>query len=140
MEARDRSFHDITEGQEFHGEYQITAEVYRCFLAAFNDGNPLHVDEEYARSQGFAGRVMHGGILSGFVSHFIGMEFPGRRALLLSCDMHFLTPSYLGDQIRITARVSQKVESQRALVLVLMLSNTTQSTCAAKASVHVRVM
>ena len=79
-------YHDITVGMKEARDYTITPEVYGHFLAAFHDYSPVHVDEAYARSRGFRGKVMHGSLLNGFVSHFVGMYFPGRLSLLLTTD------------------------------------------------------
>jgi len=80
-------YRDIGEGQRETLDYALTPAVYQHFLDAFQDVSPIHVDEGYAKARGFAGRVMHGSLLNGFVSHFIGTWFPGRYSLLLGVDL-----------------------------------------------------
>lgn len=133
------SFAEIEEGLVVEREYQLDASVYDAFLNAFADHSPLHVDDAYARASGFQGRVMHGAILNGFLSHFIGMHFPGRRALWLSVDLRYLKPSYLNDRLRLLARVIQKVESQRILVINITFHNQTQNLTAARGRIQVAV-
>lgn len=134
-----RTFHyrDIVLGMKAAHDYTITPEVYEHFLAAFRDHNPMHVDENFARSRGFAGRVMHGSILNGFISHFVGMHFPGRFGLLLSVDLRFLNPSYLGETIRLEAVVSQKMDVRTVLVLDVTLTNVTRGGLAARGRIQV---
>ncbi len=115
--AAEHSFETIQEGREEHRDYCISPEILAGFLATFGDRSPLHVDAEYARAAGFPGPVTHGTLLNGFLSHFVGMVFPGRRAMLLSVDLRYLSPGFLGDEIRLDARVAQKQETSRALVL-----------------------
>jgi 3-hydroxybutyryl-CoA dehydratase len=136
---RDVHYEAIVEGSEVEWRYTLTRSVYEHFLAAFDDRSPVHVDEAYARARGFDDVVVHGAILNGFVSHFVGMRFPGRRALLLSADMRYANPSFIGDEITLIARVTQKVDVQRVIVLTVRLLNTTRGTTAATGRVQVSV-
>ena len=115
--ADEHGFDDFSEGWSVQHSYDLSPAVYEAFLSAFDDRSPIHVDADYARAAGFSDCVMHGAILNGFLSHFVGMVFPGRRALLLSADIRYLAPSYLGDKINLIATVAQKVSSQRVAVL-----------------------
>ena len=131
------SFAEIVEGMTVENDYSLTSSVYDAFLAAFDDRSPVHVDDNYAQASGFRERVMHGAILNGFLSHFIGMHFPGRRALWLSVDLRYLAPSYLGDELQVQAIVEQKVESQRVIVLKIIIRNKTQGAVAARGRTQV---
>jgi 3-hydroxybutyryl-CoA dehydratase len=133
------TFEALQEGMSFEQSYTITEKVYSGFLSTFADTNPLHVDEAYAKEKGFKGRVMHGAILSGFLSHFIGMHVPGDRSMLLSSDIRFLKPNYLGDEIVLLAKISQKAETGSLLILQFVFFNKTQNIAVARAQVHVKV-
>ncbi len=115
--SNDLAFSDLVPGQREHHVYEVTPAVHEGFLTVFGDRNPIHVDEVHARARGFSGRLMHGGLMNGFLSHFVGMVFPGRRGLLLSVDIRYLQPVYLGARLRLDGEVKQKVESERLLVL-----------------------
>jgi acyl dehydratase len=136
-----RAFHydQINEGMVETNDYVISPEVYEHFLAAFHDFSPIHVDEELAKSRGFQGKVMHGALLNGFVSHFVGMHFPGETSLLLACDLRFSNPSYLGDSIRMTVEVSQKMDAHRIVVLNATLTNITRNHLAARGRIQVKI-
>jgi 3-hydroxybutyryl-CoA dehydratase len=137
--ARTCHYHEIAVGMRETRDYVITAEVYENFLAAFHDHSPVHTDDAYARARGFQGRVMHGSMLNGFISHFVGMHFPGRLSLLLAVDLRFSNPSYLGDAIRLDAVVSQKLDARNVVVLDATLSNTTRNQLAARGRINVMV-
>jgi len=138
-EAADYDLADIREGTDIEHAYGISDEVYAAFLNAYGDLSPLHVDDGYASSAGFRGRVMHGAILNGFISHFVGMVFPGRRSLLLSVDLRYGAPCYLGDQLVLRAHVDRVVESQRAVLLRLELRRPADTTLVASGTVQVRM-
>ena len=80
---------------------------------------------------------MHGSILNGFVSHFVGVHLPGRRALLHSVALEYRTPSFMGDRILLRARIKQKVESLRVVVLDCELRNLTHDRLSAKGKIQV---
>jgi acyl dehydratase len=92
-----------------------------AFIRLSGDHNPLHTDREFAVRQGFRDRVVHGALLGALVSRFIGMELPGRDAMLLSLDLRFAAPTYPGDAIEIVGTVVSLHASQRALVVQLDL-------------------
>lgn len=132
-------FEDINENLISNHKYQITKQIYENFLQTFGDESPIHIDEEYAIQQGFRSIVMHGSILNGFISHFVGMILPGSTALLQSVNIQFKSPSFLEDFIDIEAKVIQKVESVQVLVLDMQIFNITQNVLVATAKVQVGV-
>jgi 3-hydroxybutyryl-CoA dehydratase len=137
--AADMSFEDLREGDEFEEPYAIVPAAYEAFVAASGDRSPLHVDDDYARARGFPERVMHGALLNAFVSHFVGMRVPGRRALLQAMDLQYLKPSFLGDRLILRATVAQKVEAARAIVLHVKIQNETRQAVVARGRVQVGI-
>jgi acyl dehydratase len=133
------SYQDIAEGMTCQRDYAITPAVYDNFLVAFDDRSPIHVDAAHARAHGFADRVMHGAILNGFLSHFIGMVFPGANSLLLAVELRFSQPLYLDDRLRLTAKVVQKLDTQQVVVLHVTILNVTRGVTAATGRVQVKV-
>ncbi|HEY9772502.1 MAG TPA: MaoC/PaaZ C-terminal domain-containing protein [Planktothrix sp.] len=124
--ANHYSFEEITDGLKVQQAYRITDELFSAFAQLFGDYSPIHVDAEYARQAGFDGRVVHGAILNGVLSHFCGMIFPGRASHLLSVDLRYLKPTYVGEEIELRVTVAQKVESLKAIVLKVEFFNITR--------------
>jgi len=112
---------DINVGKTEAENYELTEAVYDHFLGLSGDINPLHVSDEEAVQRGFSKKVMHGGILHGFISHFVGMRLPGKRSLLLKTDLRYLHPCHLQDKLRLEAVVSQKTDAAKVLVLDLRI-------------------
>ena len=133
------NFESIQEGSQIEYSYQIDRNVYESFLNAFQDTSPIHISDEYAVKQGFPEKVMHGNILNGFISHFVGVVFPGEKSLLQSVNIQYKNPSFLNDSIKIIATISQVVESVREIIMELELINLTQNKTAATAKVQVGV-
>ena len=137
LQARTFRYQEILIGMKEERDYVLSPEVYEHFLAAFDDRSPIHVEEPYALQNGYAGKVMHGTLLNGFLSHFVGMHFPGRLSLLLAVDLRFSQPSYLGEVIRLEALVSQTLDARQVVVLDVTLTNLTRNCTAARGRVQV---
>jgi len=99
------------EGQEFCVGFKITEKVYTGFIDAFDDRNPLHVSDEYAKSKGYPSKVMHGNILCGFLSRFVGELLPVENTVIHSISISFRNPSYLGDTVTLRAKIKEVHES-----------------------------
>lgn len=134
------AFEDLAEGVSVVVERVITPTVHEALFRIFHDTSPLHVDDTYARARGFAGRVMHGVILDGFVSEFIGTRLPGPGALLQKLEMTYLRPNYLGDTISLRGTVAQVSTAVRTIRIELVLTNTTKGYTCARAIAQVGVL
>ena len=128
----------LSEGYRTQRRYRISGAVYEHFLAAFADTNALHVDDAFARAHGFPEKVVHGMILGGFISHFVGVHCPGEQTLLLhAVQTQFKSPSHVDDEIEIEATVTQMVPAVKVVTMDLTLTNLTRGRIAAKAKVQV---
>lgn len=137
--ATDYSFDDLEEGACVTHEYVITPAVYDALVSVFGDRSPIHVDSDYASAAGFDGCVMHGAIFQGFVSHFVGMWFPGRRSLLLSSSLNYHLPSYLNDELELRATVKQKNLTARVVVLNIEFFSKASKARVVSGRVHVAI-
>ena len=133
------SYCDLAEGMLAERTYTVTPAVYDSFLCAFGDRSPIHGDAAYAALRGFEGPVMHGAILNGFVSHFVGMVFPGANSLLLSVELRYAEPTYLGDTLELRAQCVQKFDAKQVVVLHVAFFNQTRGLSAATGRVQVQV-
>jgi len=95
----------------FNQSYVVSDVLYQSFTDLFNDKNPLHINDEYAKSNGFNAKVMHGNILCGFLSHFIGECLPIKNVVLQCQDIKFMKPVYMNDTLVLVAEVEDVYDS-----------------------------
>ncbi|MEE8449721.1 MAG: MaoC/PaaZ C-terminal domain-containing protein [Thermodesulfobacteriota bacterium] len=93
----------------------ITEADVVAFAGVSGDFNPLHTDEEYAKTTPLAGRVAHGPLVLSIASgqaNQLGI-FEGTTLALLSMTTRFVSPVRFGDTIHTELTVTEKKESKK---------------------------
>jgi len=115
--VRGRTFAGLREDDEGRWNHTISGPEVDAFAELSGDDNPLHLDDVYARTNGFRGRVVHGMLLAAWLSRVLGTHFPGPGVLWLSQSIRFTRAVYVGDAVEVVVRVKHKAEALRTLVL-----------------------
>jgi len=118
-----RSFDEIRVGDEAELTHYLTREDVKGFADLTGDFNPLHLDEDFASKSTFHKPIVHGMLSASFISTMIGMLLPGPGALWTSQTLNFQQPAYVGDTIRVKARVKQKSTGTRVVILDVTIIN-----------------
>ncbi len=108
---------DMKEGEKFSFEEILSDEKINQFASLTGDFSPLHMNEGFAQSRQFKGRVVHGVLLAGLFSRLVGMHFPGENAILQSLNMQFVAPAYVKNCLRVSATVDQVSGATKTVVL-----------------------
>src|SRR5215204_7230434 len=98
---------EIKVGDTFSTERLVTDELIRKFADISGDHNPIHLDEEFAKTTRFGQRIAHGMLSGAFISAVLGYEFVERRVVYLSQSMKFTAPVFIGDTVTTTATISK---------------------------------
>ncbi len=85
---------------------KITDQMVRGFAEISGDRNPIHLDEEYAKTTRFGRRIAHGMLAGAVISRALAMEL-GDGGIYLSQTLKFLVPIYIDDVITIDLKVLQ---------------------------------
>jgi 3-hydroxybutyryl-CoA dehydratase len=96
-------FEDLQVGQSAEMTRTVTEADIQAFAAVSGDTNPVHLDEAYAQTTSFQGRIAHGMLSAAYISAVIGTKLPGPGAIYLSQSLKFRRP------VRIGAAVVTKV-------------------------------
>lgn len=114
----------MNKGDVYVHEFTVSASVYEQFIDLFNDRNPLHTDECFAISKGFKSVVMHGNILNGFISYFVGELLPLKNVIIQTQEIKYSHPVYVNDILKFTAEISGIYESVRSIEFKFNFRNT----------------
>lgn len=77
----------------------------QAFAAVSGDHNPVHLDQAYAETTPFKGRIAHGMLSAAYISALLGTELPGPGAIYLSQTLDFKRAVRIGDALTVRARV-----------------------------------
>jgi 3-hydroxybutyryl-CoA dehydratase len=105
----------MNKGDKFAYDFLVSEETYTGFIELFKDKNPLHTNHDFAVGKGFNGRVMHGNILNGFLSFFIGELLPIKNVIIQTQSIKFFKPVYLGDKVTLNAEITDVFESVKTV-------------------------
>lgn len=96
---------DLSVGMRESTTATITAEMIDTFADITGDHNPIHVDEAYAKTTQFGGRIAHGALSASFISAVLGNKLPGPGAVFVELNLRFRKPAMIGDEILAVAEV-----------------------------------
>lgn len=116
-QPRGRYFEEFKVGQTFESQARtINPADVSNFAGVTGDFNPLHTDEEFARTTPFGGRAAHGLLtlgIAGGQQNQLGL-FEGTSLALLGLDkVRFTAPVRFGDTIHTELTVREARESSK---------------------------
>ena len=86
-------------GQKARRTRAVAARDIELFTAISGDNNPLHYDEEVARTTRFGGIVVQGGVTSAILNAVVAEDLPGPGTVFLQVNWSFKAPVRPGDTI-----------------------------------------
>ena len=81
------------------------------------DTNPVHLDEEFASTTPFKGRIAHGMLTASLISTVLGTKLPGPGCVYVSQSVRFLAPVRVGDTVRAMVTIREVDRERRRVTL-----------------------
>src|SRR5271157_787854 len=100
---------DLSLGMSATFAKTITEADIVLFAAVSGDTNAVHINEEYAASTPFGGRIAHGFLTASVISAAIAGKLPGPGAIYLEQKMRFLAPVRPGDTVHAIVTVKEMI-------------------------------
>lgn len=108
---------DLQPGMSASIAKTITDADIVLFSAVSTDTNAVHLNEEFAQTTLFKGRIAHGMLTAGLISAVLGNRLPGPGTIYLGQTLKFKAPVRPGDTVTATAKVKEViVEKKRCIV------------------------
>lgn len=117
-----KMFEDVALGSRVQHAHIVTEEDVALYAGLTGDYNPVHVDEEYARTTRYGTRVAHGLLTCGLVQKSL-TELVAPGGVSLSYEFHLRRPVFLGDTVVAEAEVAEKVPGKSLVVCNLNCTN-----------------
>jgi 3-hydroxybutyryl-CoA dehydratase len=114
---------EIKIGEQFSTSKKITEEVIKAFAELSGDFNPIHLDEDFAKTTRFGRRIAHGMISGALISAVLGNRLKVRKIVYLSQTLKFIAPVFIDDTITATATVTGIREDKPIVTLETVCTN-----------------
>ena len=128
---------DLKVGQSSTEEITINGEDLEEFARLSGDVNPLHTNDDFAKQRGFKRKVVHGALLSSYVSRLLGTSLPGRDCFLHQIKMRYIAPVYVEDTIKVSVELTHISESIGALDIGVNIKKSYEDIVVAKGQAQV---
>jgi len=125
---KEKRMADLLLGQKAYFTKTITESDVYLFAGITGDFNPIHVDEEYAKTTQFGQRIAHGFLTASLVQHCTSeLTTPGGVSLNYNFDMK--APVFFGDTITASAEVIHKREDKPVVTLKILCVKQDGTVC-----------
>lgn len=111
------TFQDLQVGQSASVTKTVTEDDLQKFADVSLDTNPVHFDEEYAKTTRFGGRIAHGMLTASLFSGLLGMRLPGPGTIYLGQTLKFKAPVSLGQTVEATVTIRELVPEKKKVTL-----------------------
>ena len=98
-------FDELVVGQTATHTHTVTEEDILLFARVSGDVNPIHLDEEYAATTEFGGRIAHGMFTGALISAALALNLPGPGSVYMGQTLKFLAPVRPGDMVYAEVKV-----------------------------------
>ena len=114
-------YSEIQIGFKAESSHTISEEDIVKFAEVSGDFNPVHMDEEFAKTTIFKGRIAHGVLSVAYISATLAKQLPG--AIYMKQTVMFKKPVRIGDIIKTRVEVVSKNDEKKRLTLSTTCSN-----------------
>lgn len=109
------------------------SDVY-TFAGICGDFNSVHVNKVEAEKSRFKDRVVHGALVSSFISTVLGMKLLGEGTIYLSQESSFVKPVYYGDTVTAIVEITE-INGSKATLLTRVVNQDNETVLDGKAKV-----
>jgi len=106
---------DLSLGLSAERSHVVTEADIAAFAEVSGDFNPVHMDEAFAQTTQFKGRIAHGMLSAAYISALLAGELPGPGAVYMSQSLRFRRPVRIGDEVTTKITVTA-IDAEKARV------------------------
>lgn len=108
---------DLEVGMEASYAKTITDADVILFAGISGDDNPVHINDEYAKTTVFKERIVHGMFSAALISAVLGTRLPGPGAIYIDQQISFKAPVHIGDTVVAKAKIIEINKERRRVKL-----------------------
>ncbi len=93
-------------GDKVETSAEITANMIQLFADMSGDYNPMHMDDEFAKTTRYGKRIAHGMISAALISKALAMHLGA--GVYLQQSLRFQNPVFIGDTLTVFLHVTKE--------------------------------
>jgi 3-hydroxybutyryl-CoA dehydratase len=117
LPPRGYTIDELSPGMTASYERVVTIADIEAFAEVSGDHNPVHLDDAYAKTTPFKGRIAHGMLGAGFISTVLASKLPGPGTVYLGQTLAFKAPVRPGDKVEARVTVTEVIREKKRVKL-----------------------
>ena len=115
---------NLSIGMKADASHLITDTDVRAFAEVSKDYNPIHLDDDYAKSTSFGRRIAHGAMVASYFSSLFTTKLPGPGCIYVAQETKFKKPVFIEDTVLVEIEVVDiNIERKRVFFATRCLVN-----------------
>ncbi len=110
-------------GQTATIEKTLDNQIVVAFASVSEDYNPIHLDEDFAKTTQFERPIVHGMLASSLISGLLASKVPGAGSIYLGQSLKFLRPIFVGETVTAKVEVISVREDKPIAVISTQVLN-----------------
>ena len=110
-------------GQTATIEKMLDKQTVEGFASISEDYNPIHLDENFAKTTQFERPIVHGMLASSLISGLLASKVPGAGSIYLGQSLKFLRPIFVGETVTAKVEVISVREDKPIAVISTQVLN-----------------
>lgn len=104
-------------------EKKLDKQTVEAFASVSEDYNPIHLDEDFAKTTQFERPIVHGMLPSSLISGLLASKVPGAGSIYLGQSLKFLRPIFVGETVTAKVEVISVREDKPIAVISTQVLN-----------------
>lgn len=110
-------------GQTATIEKTLDKQTVEAFASISEDNNPIHLDEDFAKTTQFERPIVHGMLASSLISGLLASKVPGAGSIYLGQSLKFVRPIFVGETVTAKVEVTSVRDDKPIAVISTQVLN-----------------
>ena len=115
--VRDIPFAEVQIGDKASMAKTVSEYDVYTFAGVTGDFNPVHINDEFAKTTMFKSRIAHGMFCAGLISCVAGTRLPGPGAVYVDQQLRFTAPVRIGDTVTALCTIQEIIPERRRVIM-----------------------
>ncbi|MGR5559793.1 MaoC family dehydratase [Vibrio fortis] len=102
----------------------LDKQTVEAFASVSEDYNPIHLDEDFAKTTQFERPIVHGMLASSLISGLLASKVPGAGSIYLGQSLKFVRPIFVGETVTAKVEVTSVRDDKPIAVISTQVLNT----------------